>query len=106
MRLLLEVEVHVEERLAEHSRLVQHQRDQEPADTAVPVEEGVDHLELHMDEGGFHERGEGPTLVVDEPLQRNHAIGDEPGWSRNAFCSLLLEAPRGPDVSSLESNYD
>jgi hypothetical protein len=59
----LEVEAQVEQRLAKHAGVAQQQRDEEPSDTTVAVEEGVDRLELQgvgADIGGVGGRRHAP----------------------------------------------
>src|SRR5438094_325084 len=59
--MLLEEEAEIQERLRKQSPLLQQQRDQKPPDATVPVEIGVDALELHVHQRGADERGQ---LVV------------------------------------------
>ena len=48
----LEVEAEVQEGLPQDTGVTQEEGDQEPPNAAVPVEEGVDRLELHVSEAG------------------------------------------------------
>ena len=73
---LLEVEAQVEQRLAEHAGVAEEQRDQQPPDAAVAVEEGVDGLELHVRERRLDEHRQVVAVVVQEALQGGHAVGD------------------------------
>src|SRR5690606_26938854 len=72
---LLEVETQVEERLPQHAVVVQHQSDQEAPDASVPVQEGVDRLELDVSECRPDERRVLPP-VVQKPLEVGHAVRD------------------------------
>ena len=49
--MLLEVVGEVQQRTLEGALLAKEERDQEPTDTPVPVEEGMDRLELRVGRG-------------------------------------------------------
>ena len=68
----LEVEAQVEQRARKLAGLLEHQRDDQSADPAVAVEEGMDGLELHVREGRADERRQA-VLGVDELIQLAHA---------------------------------
>ena len=42
----LEEETEIEDRLAQHARAAQHQRDEQPAETTIAVQEGMNGFEL------------------------------------------------------------
>jgi hypothetical protein len=60
LTVLLEPEAEIEERAPQEAPLVQEERDEEPTDTTVAVEERVDGLELRMEHAALDElRGVG-----------------------------------------------
>src|SRR2546427_2312040 len=90
--------------------MVQGEGDQQAADAAVPIEKRVDRFKLNVRQSGFHQRGIGCVLVMDEALQRCHAVFDmgrrrrdevSIAWTRAAdpilrateFAKGLLTAP-------------
>src|SRR5699024_5158293 len=64
---LFEVHRQVEERLGPRLSTYQHEGDHEATDSAVSVQEGVDHLELIVRNGELYE--EGKFCLVEESLE-------------------------------------
>ncbi len=73
----------MEDRLPKHARGAQQERDQQPTQAAVAVEERVDRLELDVDETGFDEQREVRPLLMQEQLKGAHAIENELRRRRN-----------------------
>jgi hypothetical protein len=90
--------------------MVQGESDQQAPDAAVPIEKRMDRFKLHVCQRGFHQCGIGCVLVMDEALQRCHAVFDmgrrrrdemSIAWTRAAdpilrtteFAGGLLTAP-------------
>ena len=69
----LQVEREVEERLGEQPAVVEQERDEEAAETAIAIEEGVDGLELDVGERGLQQEGQAAGVVMQELFQRAHA---------------------------------
>jgi hypothetical protein len=91
----LEVGAEVQERLGEQVALDEHERDEELPYAALAVEEGVDGLDLVVDQGGVHQRRE-PGILVDVPLQRVQSRGDLP-WRWGDVGSLSYFRTRRAD---------
>ena len=88
----------VQQRLVEQPPVLDEQRDQQPADAAVSVQERVDRLELHVRESGPHQ---GRQVAVGMPpaLQRRQNVRDvlgrgrdEAGVARPAAADPVLRA--------------
>jgi hypothetical protein len=78
---LFEIKAEIQERLAQHARIAEQERDQEPPHASVAVEKGVDGLELYVGEPGAHEDRQPVSFGVEEALERRHAVLDRGvGW--------------------------
>ena len=75
--MLLEVEAQVQQRLLQHSGVVQQDRDEQSSDTSIAVEERVDRLELHVRQRRRHQDRVGSISVVEHALQSRHRLLDE-----------------------------
>ncbi len=96
----LQVEAEVEERLVQYRRATEHQRDEQPADATVAVEERVDGLELHVRESRTHKDRQAIAVRVEEALQVGHAVldrrvrrRDETGVPGPRAADPVLRAP-------------
>jgi len=76
LAVLFEVEAQVEQWLAQQAGATEEQRDQQASHAAVAVEERMDRLELHVRERGLDEHGQSSALVMQEPFEVRHGIGD------------------------------
>jgi hypothetical protein len=75
----------VEKRLGKAAALDQEERDQQPAHTAVAVQEGVDRLELLVHQGALDQLREVVT-VVEETLPVGEAVHHGVGRRRHIGC--------------------
>src|SRR5439155_27312930 len=80
---LFEVQTQVEKRFFENPGVGQQERDEQPAYPPVPVEEGMDGLELDVREPRPDEDRERSLLVMEEALEVPHAVRDGVGWRRH-----------------------
>jgi hypothetical protein len=79
----LEVKAQVEDRLRQEFRLHKNERYEQSTDTAIPIQEGMDALELDMGQGCRKKRIVPSVFRVDEALKVAHAILDEFGRRRD-----------------------
>jgi len=80
--MLLEVERKVKKRPLHDSFLAQQERDQEPSESAVPVEKRMDRFKLGMGDSDFHQDGHRIRVVQEflEVVQRGvHLL--RRGWN-------------------------
>lgn len=70
----LEVEAQVQDRLRQRPLGTQEQRDEESSEATIAVEKRVNGLELHVGEPGLDQRWRPLGLVVQELLERAHAL--------------------------------
>jgi hypothetical protein len=93
---LLEVQAQVEQRLAEGPGVTEQTRDQQAADAAVAVQEGVDALELNVGETGPLEGREAVALGVEKPLPSDHSFNGAKSSriARGAETSVVLAVLR------------
>src|SRR5205085_2086866 len=80
--MLLEVQAEIKKRVAENTGIRKHQRDEQPSDTAIAVEERMDRFELHVRQRGADEHRQ-PGLIVNEFLESAHALIDKLRRRRN-----------------------
>jgi hypothetical protein len=114
---LLEVAAEVHQRLGQQAPMLQQRGNQQPSDAAVAIQEGVDGLELGVDQCDPHQRRQvGWRGVMDEALQVCQQIGTRCGGGGTKaalpgrvppiqFCERrsspgCLPAPRTPSSSS------
>src|SRR5947207_3028551 len=90
----LEIKAEIEERAAQHALLAEEQRDKQPPEPAVAVEERVDGLELYMSEPRLHEDGNLRRSRVQEPLEIAHA---SPDLARRRRHEGSIARPRAAD---------
>jgi hypothetical protein len=74
---LLEIQAQVEQRLLQHSGVMQQKRDQQPPDTTVSVQERVDRFELHVSQRSRYEHGILRARLVKGALERRHQLIDQ-----------------------------
>ena len=65
----LQIETEIEKRVAQHAIGAKEERHQKTANAAVAVEEGMDRLELDMEQTGFDQRRQARLRFMDEPLE-------------------------------------
>jgi len=70
---LFEEEAEVEEWLTEQTAVVEEEGDEQAAEAAVAVEEGVDGLELDVSERGFEEDGRAAGVFMKVGFESGHA---------------------------------
>src|SRR5207302_7339766 len=76
LAILLQVKRHVEKRLSQDLLLREPEGDEEPAGAPVPVEVGMDRLELSVSDARL-EQGRNRVRVVEVPLQVGERVRDE-----------------------------
>ena len=96
----LEVEAEIEDRFFQNTLRAEQKGDQEPAEPAVAVEEGMDGLELDMDEARLDQGRNLRRVGMDEFLQVGHEVGNLAGRRRHehrvagaAAADPVLRAP-------------
>ena len=72
----LQEEAEVQQRLPKDALYTEILRDQKSADATVAVEEGVDRLELHVQQAGLDECRQSRGVVVQETLERTETLGE------------------------------
>ena len=80
---LLKVKRKIEQRIGEQSTVVEQQCNEQAAQTAVAVEEGMDGLELHMGDGGLENTGRPMVSSCKKSFEIAHAGVDVLGGWRN-----------------------
>ena len=73
----------IEDRLAQHPRLAEDQRDEQPTQAPIAVEKRVDRLELDVGQARPDERGQRRILAVQEALERIEAFVQSIGRRRH-----------------------
>ena len=92
--LTLEGQADVEQGLLQQIPMLDEQRDQEPADAAVAIEERMDRLELRMGETNPNQ-GRQTAIVMQPPLQRREGVGDGFGrrWDKAGVAGPAAADP-------------
>ena len=98
--MLLQEQAEVQQRLTQHPGIVQKESDEQSSNPAVPVQERVNGLELHVGKCCSKQFGKTIVLRIEEAFERGHAVGDrrvgrrnEDGVSRSRAADPVLRFP-------------